>query len=60
MIDGNATIVIEGLDCRESYIVVAGGLLGGVLVGPQSSHGSITTGICAISVTPTSSMVTST
>ena len=59
MIGRNATIVIQGLDCRESYTVVAGGLLDGMLVGPQSSHGTITTGICVISVTPTSSIVTS-
>lgn len=51
--DRNATILIFGLDCRESYVVIAGGLRDGMLVGPTSSHGEITTGLCMMPITTT-------
>ena len=51
-IDGNATIVITGLDCQESYTVMAAGLYNGTLVGPRTSHETITTGVCFMTINP--------
>ena len=53
-IDNNATIRFFGLDCLETYTVIAGGTLNGALVGPRSSR-NITTGDCMVTVAPTTS-----
>ena len=41
-----ATVIIDGLQCEVTYAIIAGGTLNGVLVGPRSSHGTITSGPC--------------
>lgn len=58
-INGNATIRIFGLNCLEAYTVIAGGTLDGTLVGPRSTHDSITTGDCMERIAPTMSTMTS-
>ena len=37
-----ATVTVNGLECGITYTIIAGGILNGDLVGPRSSHGSIT------------------
>ena len=41
-----ATVIIDGLQCEVTYTIIAGGTLNGVLVGPRSSHGTVTSGPC--------------
>ena len=48
VINGSATIIISGLNCQQTYTVTAGGTVNGTLLGPRSSHGTITTGDCQI------------
>ena len=36
IINGMATVIINGLECGTSYAIVAGGILNGDLVGPRS------------------------
>ena len=43
-----ATVTISGLQCGVTYNIIAEGVLYGTLVGPGSSHGSITTGPCPV------------
>ena len=43
-----ATVAINGLQCGVTYNITAEEMLNGVLVGPGSSHGSITTGPCPV------------
>ena len=43
---GMATVTIDGLQCEVTYDITAGGTLNGALVGPKSSHGTITSGPC--------------
>ena len=43
-----ATVTINGLQCGVTYNITTEGMLNGVLVGPGSSHGSITTGPCPV------------
>ena len=52
IINGMATVTINGLMCEEEYMIIAGGTLNGDLVGPRLSHGN-TTGPCPPVVTPT-------
>ena len=52
IINGVATVTINGLVCEEEYMITAGGTLNGQLVGPRSSRGTIT-GYCPPVVTPT-------
>ena len=52
IINGVATITINGLVCEEEYMITASGTLNGQLVGPKSSHGIIS-GYCPPVVTPT-------
>ena len=44
--NGIATVTVDGLQCEVTYDIIAGGTLNGALVGPRSSHGSITSGPC--------------
>ena len=41
-----ATVTVDGLQCEVTYDIIAGGTLNGALVGPRSSHGTITSGPC--------------
>ena len=51
---GMATVTIDGLACGVTYNILAAGMLNGVLVGPRSSHGTITAGPCS-QLAPTNS-----
>ena len=55
-----ATVTVNGLECGVTYNITAGGTLNGELVGPRSSHGSITAGPCppmmTTTIIPTTSM----
>ena len=44
--NGIATVTVDGLQCEVTYDITAGGTLNGALVGPRSSHGTITSGPC--------------
>ena len=46
-----ATVTVNGLECRVTYTITAGGTLNGDLVGPRSSHGTVTAGPCPIDMT---------
>ena len=39
-------MIIDGLECEVTYTIIAGETLNGALVGPRSSHGTITSGPC--------------
>ena len=43
-----ATVTINGLQCGVTYNITTEGMVNGVLVGPGSSHGSITAGPCPV------------
>ena len=52
---GNSSVVnrmgvvtVNGLECGTNYTIIAGGTLNGVLVGPRSSHGNISTNPCPV------------
>ena len=47
--NGTATVAVDGLECEVTYTIIAGGTLNGDLVGPRSSHGTVTAGPCPIS-----------
>ena len=55
-----ATVTVNGLECEMIYTITAGGTLDGQLVGPRSSHGTITAGPCPpmmiITIVPTTSV----
>ena len=44
--NGMATVTIVALECEVTYTITTGGTLNGALVGPRSSHGTITSGPC--------------
>ena len=44
--NGIATVTIDGLECEVTYTITAGGTLNEALVGPRSSHGTVTSGPC--------------
>ena len=44
--NGMATVTIDGLQCEVKYDITAEGTFYGALVGPRSSHGTITSGPC--------------
>ena len=46
--NGMATVTIDRLQCEVTYDIIAGGTLNGALVGPRSSHGTITSGPCPL------------
>ena len=46
--NGTATVAVNGLECGITYIIIAGGTLNGDLVGPRSSHGTVTTYPCPL------------
>ena len=48
--NGIATVSIDGLQCEVINDIIAGGTLNGALVGPRSSHGTITSGPCPLSM----------
>ena len=43
---GMATVTFNGLECGVTYTIIAGGTLNGDLVGPRSSHGTVTADDC--------------
>ena len=43
-----AAVAVNRLDCEVTYTIIAGGILNGDLVGPRSSHGTITAGPCPV------------
>ena len=43
-----ATVAISDLQCGVTYSFIAEGMSNGLLVGPASSHGNITTGPCPV------------
>ena len=43
-----ATVTISGLQCGVTYNITAEGRLNDALVGPRSSHGSISAGPCPV------------
>jgi len=43
-----ATVTIDGLNCTVTYTITAGGKFNETLVGPRSSHGTITAGPCPL------------
>ena len=47
--NGTVTVAGYGLECEVTYTITAGGTLNGDLVGPRSSHGTVTAGPCPIS-----------
>ena len=53
-----ATVTIDGLACGVTYTIIAGGTLNGDLVGPRSSHGTITTDLCSV-ISTTSTIASS-
>ena len=56
----SATVTVNGLQCGVTYTIITGGTLNGGLVGPRSSHGSVTTGPCPVissTISPTMSPV---
>ena len=55
--NGMATVTVDGLECEVTYDITAGGTLNGTLVGPRSSHGTITSGPCPLPM-PTPSVET--
>ena len=44
--NGTATVAVNGLQCEVTYTITAGGTLNGDLVGPRSSHGTVTADPC--------------
>ena len=52
--NGMATVTVNGLQCEVIYNITAGGTLDGQLVGPRSSHGTITADPCPPEMTTTS------
>ena len=44
--NGMATVTVDGLQCEVTYDITAEGTFYGALVGPRSSHGTITSGPC--------------
>ena len=55
--NGMATVTVDGLVCNITYNITAGGTLNGALVGPRSSHGTVTSGPCPLPM-PTPSVET--
>ena len=51
IINGMATVAINGLECEVTYTIIAGGTFNGDLVGPRSSYGTVTAGQCPINMT---------
>ena len=49
-------MTVDGLQCEVTYDIIAGGTLNGALVGPRSSHGTITSGPCLADFVATSTM----
>ena len=41
IINGMATVIVNGLECGVTYTIIAGGTLNGNLVGPRSSYGIV-------------------
>ena len=46
--NGMATVTISNLQCGVTYALIAEGMSNGKFVGPESSHGIITTGPCPV------------
>ena len=46
--NGMAKVKFDRLNCTIVYNIIAGGTRNGTLVGPRSSHGTITAGPCTI------------
>ena len=58
IINRMATVTIDGLACGVTYTIIAGGTLDGDLVGPRSSHGTITAGPCPLITVTTTATIT--
>ena len=57
--NGTATVTLNGLECGVTYTIIAGGTLNGDLVGPRSSHGTVTADNLPCPVmTPTTTVTT--
>ena len=58
--NGRATVTLNGLECGVTYTIIAGGTLNGDLVGPRSSHGTVTADNrpCPPVMTPTTTVTT--
>ena len=50
-----ATVTVRNLQCQQTYTITAGGILNGMLVGPQFRQETVTAGSCSTTPTPTSS-----
>ena len=48
IIDESTIVIVNGLKCGETYTIIAGGTINGALVGPRSSHGTISTNPCPV------------
>ena len=59
IVDRMATVTVTGLMCGVTYTIIAGGTVNGTLVGPRSSHGTITAGPCLVIMTTTTTATTS-
>ena len=57
--NGMAIVTLNGLACGVTYTITAGGTLDGDLVGPRSSHGTVTAGPCPPGMTTTTVATTS-
>jgi len=44
--NGITAVIVKELECEVTYTIIVGGKLNGDLVGPRSSHGTITAGPC--------------
>ena len=56
--NGLAMVTVGELACGVTYTITAGGTLDGQLVGPRSSHGTVTAGPCEVVPTTTTSVAT--
>ena len=57
--NGMSTVILNRLACGVTYTITAGGTLNGQLVGPRSSHGTVTAGPCPLVITTTTVATTS-
>ena len=52
VINGMATVIIDGLACEAVYSITAVGRTVDGQIGPAFSYGTITTGPCHVTITP--------
>ena len=51
VVNGSATVSINGLECGELYTIIAGGTLNGALIGPRLISDNRISGACVM-ITP--------